>query len=477
MNEAPTAKWVKIKGFDVLKGEYIRLNCDDWLINHKIKEEGEERGKLNQPSADASSPDEMYENILAWVNGRALDCKENVKQYIGDKLKHLTSLNAWWDRKSTVPKLEALARNSCVNLENLTAKCIDGLLEPRTDYEQAERDLREFCQLHQLSRPADYPPTRINHWLWIIGFLVFESFANANLLGSVAPGGVMEGWMIALALSIVNVIAGIGAGLSYRYTHKKKRVTKIFFYCFVAFWIMLVLFWNAVAGHMRDIFAGAADAQETSNLSNLNVAFADAWDTMMEQPLPWESIQSAGLAAIGLAVFSLTAYKLYTSDDQFPGYGHKDRTVKQLSKKYQDMLDRTRQELKTARDKVNSELEDWAARYDIEKAAHKNTLDEISMVINTYSENLRQYNLDLRYIISAYRTANETTRTEAVPKFFSVAPTIDEDLLEPPEFVEPEHPDWGDIPAKVKEALDEVADTFENQWQQIPRLSDINKQT
>ena len=97
----PRSEWEDIPGFDRIERKYIRLDGDAWLVAHRIREEGERRGKRNQPGADEALPDEMYRKIESWIRKRALDCKEAVGNYINDELASLYELGSAWERERT----------------------------------------------------------------------------------------------------------------------------------------------------------------------------------------------------------------------------------------------------------------------------------------------------------------------------------------------------------------------------------------
>ena len=82
----PRSEWENFQGFDRTKREYIRLDGDTWLADHRIRVEGERRGKRNQPGSTETQPDEIYLKIESWVRKRALDCKVEVGKYIIDEL-------------------------------------------------------------------------------------------------------------------------------------------------------------------------------------------------------------------------------------------------------------------------------------------------------------------------------------------------------------------------------------------------------
>lgn len=464
--------WEKIQGFDRTKREYIRLDTESWLASHRIRAEGEKRGKQNQPGTEETLPDGMYNKIETWVRKRALDCKEEVGRYIRDELANLHDLRSHWEKENPVIALDALVTHSCQNLDTTAAQSVGALDKQRAEFEEAARDLNRFRQDYLLSRVADYPSSQIAHWLWVPVFMIVETFIGANLLGSVSRGGVIEGWMVAAVLTFVNVLLGVAAGRTWRFTHLGWGFVKLFCYTLSVLFTGIALLWNDIAGHVRDVYVHAENA---GVLEAPDEAFAIAWRTMMERPLPWESLHSAGLALVGIFVFFFTTYKSYSADDRFPGYGEKHRKAESLRNRYQDALNDALAELKSARDQANVAIEEIKDRHEVDRAGWQAALDRLHMVVDDYPMNLRQYNRDLAYLLAAYRDANLALRTTSPPRFFNVEPTIDEEALHAPEFLVPDPPEWGDISKKAAAGYERVGEAYErlrNRFQMLDRVVD-----
>ena len=471
------SEWENIQGFDRTKREYIRLDGDAWLSAHRIRAEGEKRGKRNQPGSDEMLPDEMYNKIESWVRKRALDCKEEVGEYIREELASLHDLRSLWEEENPEIALDALVTQSCQNLDSTAAQSVGALDKQRAEFEEAARDLKRFRQDHRLSPVADYPSSQFAHWLWVPVFMIIETFAGANLLGSVSRGGVIEGWMVAVVLTVVNVLLGVGAGRMWRFTHYGWGFVKLSAYIQGALCAVVALLWNDIAGHVRDVYVLA---EKTGALEAPDEAFATAWRTMIERPLPWESLPSAGLALVGIFVFVLTAFKSYTADDRFPGYGAKHRKAEALRNRYLDDLNDALAELKSARDKANVAIEEIKDRYEMDRAGWRAALDRLKMVVDDYPMNLRQYNKDLAYLLAAYRDANLAARTTSPPRFFGTEPTIDEDVVQAPEFLVPEPPEWGDISKKAEAGFERVGKTYGQlltRYQMLDRVVDDYSET
>ena len=468
----PRSEWENIQGFDRTKREYIRLDGDAWLAAHRIRAEGERRGKRNQPGSNETLPDEIYRKIESWVRKRALDCKEEVSKYILEELANLNELGSFWEKQNPEIDLDALVTQRCHDLRAKADQSVSDLDKQRAEYEEASRDLKSFRQRHRLSRVAHYPSNQVAHWLWVPVAGIVESFVSANLLGSVSRGGVIEGWMVALVLTFVNVLLGICAGLIWRFTHYAWGFVKLFAYALGALCAALALVWNDVAGHVRDVYVLA---EKTGALEAPDEAFATAYRTMIERPLPWESLPSAGLALVGIAVFVLTTYKMYTADDSFPGYGVRHRKVEALRGRYQDDLNDALAELESVRNEANLAIEEIKNRNEMDRAGRESALAKLRMVVDAYPENLRQYNKDLAHLLAAYRDANLAARTASPPPFFDIELTIDEAVVQPPDFTVPDPPEWGDIPKKAEAGFARVEETYtqlRTRYQMLDRVVD-----
>ena len=453
----PRSEWEDVPGFDRTTRKYIRLDGDAWLDAQRIRAEGEERGKRNQPGPDETLPDAMYRRIETWIQKRALDCKDEVGKYINEELANLHEFGSFWEKENPEIDLDALVMQRCQDLRGKADQSVSDLDKQRSEFEDAAHDLKKFREHHRLSRVAHYPGNQLAHWLWVPVAMIVETFVSANLLGSVSRGGVIEGWMIAVVLALVNVVLGWFAGRMWRFTHYGWGAMKLFGYAQGVLFAAVALVWNDVAGHVRDVYVLA---EQTGALEAPDEAFATAWRTMIERPLPWESLASAGLAVVGFAVFLLTSYKAYASDDPFPGYGVRHRKVETLHGRYQDDLNDALDELESARNEANAAIEEIKNRYEMDRAGRESTLDKLRMVVDNYPVNIRQYNKDMAYLVAAYRDANLAARTESPPPFFEIEPSIDEDVIRPPEFSIPASPKWGGIPKKAKAGFGRVEETY-----------------
>ena len=151
------------------------------------------------------------------------------------------------------------------------------------------------------------------------------------------------------------------------------------------------------------------------------------------------------------------------------------RKVEDLRGRYQDDLNDALEDLESTRNEVDVAIDEIKNRYEMDRAGWKSTLDRLRMVVDDYPVNLRQYDKDLAYLLAAYRSANLAARTTDPPPFFDIEPTIDEDMIQAPEFPVPDPPEWGDIPAKAEAGFARVAEFYaqlRTRYQMLDRVVD-----
>ena len=444
-------------GFNLNTREYNRLDCDAWLVENNIHNEGTKRGAKDLPSSNETLPDEIYNKVQRWINEQALNCKNAVGEYIGHELASLQDIINAWQKENPEITIEAFVAQNCQDLRTKVTKNESDLEKKRKEFKESAEDIKKFRQKNNLSRIADYPDNQFAHWMWIPVLLIIESFVGANLIGSVSQGGIIEGWIIGVGITIANIACGILAGYLWRFKNMKFGFKNI-----LAVGGSMTLFvfsslWNCIAGHVRDVYVLA---EQTGKLETTFEAFKIASESMIEQPLPWDSLNSAGLALIGIIVFLYTAYKSYHADDSFPGYGAKHRKNLSLHKEYLAAHHGILDDLKAARDQANLKLDEYKSKYQLDRGNWENIQDRLRIVMNDYRENLEQYNKDLSYLLAAYRDANLAARQTPQPKFFNTILKIDKEVLSPPPYNLPVTPEWGNITKKIEGGYNDIEATY-----------------
>ena len=89
---------------------------------------------------------------------------------------------------------------------------------------------------------------------------------------------------------------------------------------------------------------------------------------------------------------------------------------------YRGVSDEARKGIRQVYDEYTEKLADIRPRLEIKKGKWKDLCDRGARIVRLYPINLRQYQDDLNYLISAYRTENQRLRTEPSPRLLQRAP-------------------------------------------------------
>ena len=232
-----------------------------------------------------------------------------------------------------------------------------------------------------------------------------------------------------------------------------------------------ILVFNLGVGHLRDSMIGIQQAQLSDPFEVLK---NDAWARLASNHLNYESFQSGLLVIVGFLFFSIAAWKGYRSDDAYPGYGKKDRHLRQLNRQYRSKLEEARSAIDAERLKAINELEDLRHEMETKKAQWRNTVDRIERIVTDYPARLRQYQNDLDTLLTAYSTANRETRTEPEPGFFDKPMAIDPGILTAPKFEPPEESNQKDLADQIHQAIQNVQTLYAEALEQYPSLEVIS---
>ena len=179
----------------------------------------------------------------------------------------------------------------------------------------------------------------------------------------------------------------------------------------------------------------------------------DAFQRFVSDPLGLASIQSFLLVVLGMSFFGLASWKWFQRDDAYPDYGRRAREISKVLKDYFNSYDIAKKELDEAPADVKSKLEDIRSLLEHQKSAWKATCARGQKIVENYPINMAQYQRDLDYLLSAYRTANRNARTDPVPPHFENKISINEEILKTPSFNPPPATTLDRVAKRVFEAI------------------------
>ena len=469
----PDSQWDDIPGFDRKAEKYIPLAADAWLRDHNIREIAAKRGQQNQPATAQQQPDDMYQKIRGWVNQRGLQCMSDINDHIADAVAELNDIEDQEGLEVQKNKVTEIRDNTKIDFDNCRSRDCGILYELRKALTEETKDFEEFRQRANLTRMAVYPTNFFQKWWLVIMCAMVEVLFNAFVLADVTPTGFLGAISLMGLITAVNILIGallIGS-LLLRAGHHINITIKALSWISLLVVTAVILIFNLGVGHLRDSMIGIQQAQLSDPFEVLR---NDAWARLASNHLHYESFQSGLLVIVGFLFFSIAAWKGYRSDDAYPGYGKKDRHLRQLNRRYRGKLEEARSAIDAERVKAINELEDIRHEMEAKKAQWRNTVDRIERIVTNYAARLRQYQNDLDTLLTAYCTANRETRTEPDPEFFDKPMSIDPHILAAPKFEPPEESSQIDLANHIHQAIQNVQTLYAEALEQYPSLEDIS---
>ena len=163
---------------------------------------------------------------------------------------------------------------------------------------------------------------------------------------------------------------------------------------------------------------------------------------------------------MGILCFAFASWKWLQYDDPYPGYGRRDRQLKEKTELYIKAYNRAQDALKKKHEDYVSRLEDIRHQLQIKQSRWLEVCKRGQRLVDDYSINLRQYQLDLNYLLRAYRSANQSTRTEPAPDHFIREEKVDSEILEPPSFNPPAETSIKGVADSVHAAITELQNLY-----------------
>ena len=461
--------WDNVPGFNRETEEYIRLDLDTWLVDQGIVEAAKRQGAQNEPSIHVGALDGAESKILAWVNRRGRTCRDNVSRHLTDLVRNLSDMENGEVLAILEQQVNQVSKNAEIELELGIRQGRNALQSKESDVRDGTRDFEEFRRRSGLTRLADYShrPTAMR---WVVGCLIIEIILNAAMLMEVNAFGLVGSAVQMGLIGAINVlIAGLCMGELLRQRNHvtlKRRVLSWLGIVPLGFFIAL---FNLAVGHFRDSMQAVLN-DPTADIFSLG---NDALQRFYEGVFALDSFQSALLALLGFLFFCVASWKWLQRDDPYPEYGRRERQLRAKEQAYRQLYDQLQSELHVTFKDFESKLEDIRHKLVIKQTAWRETCTRGSQLVSNYAINLEQYQLDLDFLLNAYRTANRSARTEAEPPHFAKREFVDESILDPPKFNPPGERSLKGVADRVDLAIAGLQDTFRQSMREYRTLEEV----
>lgn len=390
--------------FDPTAAVFPQINVEKLAKDLDLIRKGRERGQTNQPSPDVDGLDSVEHEIVSAVDEHRIRGLDNFLQHqkvYGDRLSRAAESRV---------VIETIAGTAEGELQAVVANWGNHLSNERAHLIAAAGELKQFQKKHRVAGVA-HDRARWPSFI-ALGFvlLVFESLGNAFFFREASPQGLLGGFTIAVAISVMNVAFASFGGFAARYLIHVSWFLKLLALITTAACAGVVGCVNLVAAHYREAAAEGRD---------LDAAGIAGLDRFLANPLGLTEVMSLLLVGVGLIIAAVAFFKAYWIDHPYPDFGRVWRQMIRSRNHYAEELSAAIAEIEAARDNAVEGLreESEQARERINEA-----LDALSGR-NTLRGQLRPFleQCDQRAsrLLSIYRDANRAARTEPAPAHFA----------------------------------------------------------
>jgi hypothetical protein len=282
----------------------------------------------------------------------------------------------------------------------------DLLVRARQEERQAKRDLNRFRTDNNLTREAVYPDSWMPY-AYLVMLVAAEAIANAQFFSVASWEGWLGGFLMALLVSIFNVMLSASAGIGLRGVNHVSTARQVTTVIGIAAYASIIVCFHLVFASYRAELATNQVQPGTITLPGLLHAPFENWD-----------VYALLLFGVGI-LFALAALvKGYRLDDSYPGYGAVTRRSRKACNAYIDMRAAyTRAIFKTTADmvaKVDQRVKD--ARKAM--GEFRDSLGTTANLIGRYNTVVMAITETANVLLARYQSINTEVRDTPPPAYF-----------------------------------------------------------
>ena len=429
------------------------------------------------PASNSVLPDSVEDAIQSHCRSFHRNNHETIASKLAAERLKRSNLSRPIDEDTLVRECRDLESKASGFLQELEAKRRNRLKELQKTELRMQRQYNAFRVMHKLQhREAHYPKSDWLHWAYLACFVLLESVFNSYFFKEATDAGFLGGIFVAGMISIVNVMFAylLGSFLIPQFHHVDRGIRIVLASCGSAVCLVAIILSNLAAAHTRAIIASNQASQVTST-----EAFQQAIHQLKEKPLGIDHLEAWILLALGLGIASLAVWKGYRSDDPYPGYGERDRHLKEAKEAYNTERESYTHDVIAKVMQIRQELEAALSKIESLVNEYHGSIKESYETAHEYNESLVEENRVLAALIRYYREVNKSVRTNPCPTYFDRDP----DLIIRDENLAPVTKEEEQEAARLKHVVLRIRDTSEAtkkslgtlQEQYLSRLEELHK--
>ena len=382
--------------------EYSALNPDHLIRKLRVEKLASHAGASNYPRSSDKEYDANQQRILNYF--RSFLTKIN--PVVDSRFKRDQIKRDECRQRIDTDRLEECVAETEHQLSEHKRTFKDLLIRTRQEERQAKRDQNRFRTDNKLTREAVYPDSWMPY-AYLVMLVAAEAFANAQFFSVASWQGWLGGFLMALLLSLFNVMVSVSAGIGFRGVNHVSTVRRITTILGISSYVAVIVCFHLVLSSYRAELALNPAQLETITLSGL-----------LKDPFANWDIYALLLFGVGI-LFALAAFvKGYRLDDPSPGYGAVTRHCRKTYNAYIDMRAAyTRAIFKTTADMV-VKVEERVKDAHKAMGEFRDSLGTSANLIGRYNTVIMAITETANVLLARYQSVNTEVRDTPSPAYF-----------------------------------------------------------
>ena len=386
---------------------FLDLNVGRIADALRLAKRGRERGAQNRPPSDAQTPDDVEHEIMERVETHKQDAHSIFLDQNDTYDQRIAALN--FEERFAV--IQQAAPEAVGDFRAEAALGRDELFGLRRRVWDCERERHHFRARHKLVRAAQLStPAKTIFKIGLLAvMLVIEIVVNGFFLSKSNEGGLLGGAVQAVSFAFLNIVASFLCGLvPIRLINRREIFLKFLGFISLLGYLAFAIALNLTLSHLREM-----PPMTTGEIGH------EVLLQLTQRPFILDDVNSWVFFAFGF-IFSVIAMAdgLFFTDRYF-GYGALEHRCIEAQHQYTDGKANLIGNLRKIRDKASGAMREAARDLSVRLGEYDAILSARGRFSQRFIEHQNHIERSARALLSIYREANQSARTQTAPAYFS----------------------------------------------------------
>lgn len=211
---------------------------------------------------------------------------------------------------------------------------------------EKEASLSKFRADNKLTHAASYSDSPGSDWGYLIFAMIAEGIINSFFLSKASEFGLVGGFALAFAISLVNLVMALCFVIGFQYFRHVSSGRSFVGAISMAGSSLVMISIALLVGHYRS----ALDL----DIGSASTVAVESW---LNDPLGIGTFESWLLTAVTIGIFIFFVFKLALKDELYPGYGKITRETIKARKQYTVLKTKAMKKVSQIKEKLNQKFE------------------------------------------------------------------------------------------------------------------------